>query len=124
MNQEELTIEEIHRDNRGFLRLIKFKGKEYLLSYTLKGASRGGYFFKRDRIYAVLNGSLLFREMNLQTQKEVEKTIKTGDHFTITPGNAHLFTALEDSFMIELTPDAEEKAEMIPYEPYRKLIKI
>jgi len=106
---------------RGFLKLLKFDDYEALISYTVKGKSRSGYYFKVDRIYIVLFGSFLYRERNMTNGIEVEKVIKTGDHFTVKPDNAHVFTALEDSYMIEFSPESKEKIEMIPYEPYRKI---
>ena len=118
-NSVELVV--IDADKRGFLRLLKFDNYEALISFTAKGKSRSGYYFKVDRTYAVLLGSFLFRERAMKMNAETEKTIKTGDHFTVKPDHAHVFTALEDSFMIEFTPNAKEKIEMIPYKPYRKI---
>lgn len=115
-----VKIEKISVDKRGVLQLVKFNNREALMSYTTKGKSRSGYYFKVDRVYVVLSGSFLFRERNMKTDEEKKKVIKTGNHFTVRPGRAHVFTALEDSYMIEFTPNATEKIEMIPYEPYRK----
>lgn len=112
---------EICSDKRGLLNLLNFGNYEALLSYTMKGKSRSGYYFKKDRIYVVLSGSFLLREKNMKTYVEIKKTVKTGDHFTITPSVAHMFTALENSYMIEFTPKAKKKAEMIPYKPYREV---
>jgi len=116
-----LELLKVHEDKRGLLDLLKFDNYEALISFTAKGKSRSGYYFKVDRIYAVLLGSFLFRERSMKTNVEIEKTVKTGDHFTVKPDHAHVFTALEDSFMIEFTPNAKEKIEMIPYKPYREI---
>lgn len=116
-----VKFEEISSDKRGFLKLLKLVDYEALVSYTVKGKSRSGYYFNVDRIYVVLSGSFLIRERNMNTGVETKKTIKTGEHFTVKPSNAHIFTALEDSYMIEFTPGAKEKIEMIPYEPYREI---
>jgi len=118
---ESTKFVELGTDKRGFLKLVKFDNYEALLSYTVKSKSRSGYYLKVDRVYIVLFGSFLYRERNMTNGIEVEKIIKTGDHFTVKPGNAHVFTALEDSYMMEFSPDAKEKIEMIPYEPYRRI---
>ena len=116
-----LELLKIHEDKRGLLELLKFDNHEAVVSFTTKGKSRSGYYFKVKRVYTVLLGSFLFRETNIKTNNEKKWVIKTGDHFSVKPGYAHMFTALEDSFMIEFTPNAKEKIEMIPYKPYRDI---
>lgn len=116
-----IKLVKINEDKRGILQLLKFNDYEALVSYTVKGKSRSGHYFKVDRVYIVVSGSFLFRERNMDTGIETEKIIKPGDYFTVKPGNAHVFTALEDSYMIEFTPNAKEKIEMIPYHPYREI---
>lgn len=116
-----LELAEVGEDKRGSLKLLKFGGHEALLSFTLKGKSRSGYFFKVDRVYIVLLGKFSYKEKNMKNGHETERIIETGDHFTVTPGNAHIFTAIEDSYMIEFTPDANGKIEMTPYKPYREI---
>lgn len=114
-------LDELSVDDRGYLKLLRFSDFEALLSHTVKGKSRSGYYFKVDRIYVVLSGSFLYRVRNMEDGAETEKIIKAGDYFTVKHSNAHVFTALEDSYMIEFTPNVKEKIEMIPYEPYRKI---
>ena len=115
------TLEEISVDRRGYLKLLRFGDYEALVSFTVKGNSRSGYSFKIDRVYIVLSGSFEYSEKNLNDGKETKKIIKTGDHFTVKPGNAHMFTALEESHMIEFTPGTKVKIGMIPYKPYREI---
>lgn len=120
-NSNLVEFKKICSDNRGILSLLKFGDYESLVSFTKGGKSRSGYYFKENRIYVILSGSFEFHEKNIETGEEEKKIIKTGDHFTVKPNIAHFFTALEDSFMIEFTPHAKEKVEMIPYKPYREI---
>jgi hypothetical protein len=121
MAKTDSMLEEVPADKRGYLKLLKFGEYEALLSYTLKGKSRSGYYFKVDRVYIVLSGSFEYMEKNIENGNETKKIIKTGDHFTVKPGDAHMFTALEDTYMIEFTPGVKGKIEMIPYKPYREI---
>lgn len=121
MNKTVFNLEGISNDKRGHLNLLRFSDYEALLSFTAKGKSRSGYYFKVERVYIVLSGSFQYTEKVMPNGKETKKIIKTGDHFTVMPGNAHIFTALQDSYMIEFTPNAKEKIEMIPYKPYREI---
>ena len=116
-----IKIEDICSDNRGSLSLLKFDEYESLVSFTKKGKSRSGYYFKEDRIYVVLFGSFLFRETNIKTSVEKKKKIMTGDHFIVKSKIAHIFTALEDSYMIEFSLKSKKKIEMIPYKSYREI---
>ncbi len=121
MANTDSKLEEISVDKRGYLKLLRFGDYEALVSLTVKGKSRSGYSFKVDRVYIVLSGSFEYSEKSLADGEEIKKTIRTGDHFTVKPGNAHMFTALEDTCMIEFTPGAKGKIEMIPYKPYREI---
>mgnify|MGYP001605181505 FL=1 len=121
MKPDDVKLVELNDDKRGFLKLMGFGDYEALVSFTVKDKSRSGYFFKVDRVYVVILGSFLYRVRNMKDGAETEKIIRAGDYFTVKPGNAHVFTALEDSYMIEFTPNVKEKIEMIPYEPYRKI---
>ena len=128
-------LKELKQDNRGEICLLRFGNSEpkleAFLSHTKTSVSRSGYYFKPNkiigdmppRIYLVLNGRFLYRNKDIKTGEETEKEIKTGDYIYLEPNHAHMFTALEDSDMIEFTPGSTEKEEMIPYPPYRELVE-
>lgn len=121
MAKTDSELEKISFDKRGYLKILRFGDYEALVSFTIKGKSRSGYYFKTDRVYIVLSGSFQYMERNMTDGKEIKRIIKAGDHFTVKPEYAHIFTALEDSYMIEFTPNAKGKIEMIPYKPYREI---
>jgi len=128
-------LKELKQDARGEICILRFGDSEpkleAFLSHTKSGVSRSGYYFKPNkiipgmppRVYLVLNGRFMYRKKNIKTGEETEKEIKTGDYLSIEPDHAHIFTALEDSDMIEFMPGSTEKEEMIPYPPYREIVE-
>ncbi|TAL48128.1 hypothetical protein EPN87_01305 [archaeon] len=128
---EHFELKELKQDTRGEICLLIFDKFEAFVSHTKKGVSRSGYYFKPNkdiagapsRIYVVLRGRFLYREKDMASGNEVEKEIKTGDHFSIMDNHAHMFTALEDTDMIEFTPGATGKIEMVPYQSYREIVE-
>lgn len=117
LENKEITMKKINGDNRGYLQLVEFGDKEFLVSFSFKGAPRGGYYHDVERWHLVLDGSFLFKEV--VDGKESERVIKTGDLVAVKPGIPHIFIALEDTLMIEFS---KEKCVMTKYESYRKIV--
>lgn len=115
-----LDVELIHQDKRGSLHSLKLKGKEILIVFSAKGAPRGGHYHRKNQQHIVLEGSFLYREIDARNpKKEIQKKLKAGDVVEVKAYRAHLFTALEESIMIEFKKD---KRKAIIYEPYRKSV--
>ncbi|MFH0711277.1 MAG: hypothetical protein V1944_01745 [Candidatus Aenigmatarchaeota archaeon] len=118
---KKFDIEFRHQDRRGKMYYFKFKGKNHLIIFSVKGAPRGGHYHRKDQTHIILSGSFFLRVINVKTKKvEVQKKIKSGDVVTIKAYRSHLFVALEDSLMIEYW---KGNYKSIDYPPERKIVK-
>jgi len=111
-----MELEKIHEDKRGSLHRILFKGKEFLLVFTKKGMLRGGDYHKSTQHDVVLMGSMEFRYK--KGALDQIKTLSAGEMIHFEPNVPHMFTAKEDTLIIEWLDGEFEKSY---YEPYRKL---
>jgi len=112
----------VNRDKRGEILTDKIEGISYWLSYTRKGFGRGGDIHEGWQYNVVLKGSFEVRLMTLEG--EDVRIYKAPVMVAIPPEIAHVFIALEDSYMMEwhdhkLPPFKEKRY----YEPYRRLCK-
>tara|TARA_B110000495_G_C22838186_1_gene488865 strand:- start:475 stop:849 length:375 start_codon:yes stop_codon:yes gene_type:complete len=96
--------------NKSFVRLVEIK----------KGYSRGGHYHKVNQLHIVISGSLEVKEINIKTKNETTRKIVEPTTMDIPKYHAHLFTALEDSLILEYS---KEEIESFEYEEYRKIIK-
>jgi len=113
-----MEIEKIHEDKRGSLHRILFEGKEFLLVFTKKGMLRGGDYHKSTQHDVVLSGSMEFRYKK-GTLEQI-KTLGVGEMIHFEPNVPHVFTAKEDTLIIEWLEGEFEKSY---YEPYRRLVE-
>lgn len=113
-----MEIEKIHEDKRGSLHRILFRGKEFLIVFTKKGMLRGGDYHKSTQHDVVLIGWMEFRYK--KDGQEQIKTLKAGEMIHFEPGVPHMFTAKEDTLILEWLDGEFEKSY---YEPYRKLVE-
>ncbi len=95
-------LEKIHEDKRGKIFLGKIGNKEFSIIYSVKGAPRGGHFHNKDQLHFIAHGKFAFREIDAKTQKETKKILRVGDCVNIKSRNPHLFTALQDSILVEV----------------------
>jgi len=113
-----MEIEKIHEDKRGSLHRILFKEKEFLIIFTKKGMLRGGDYHKSTQRDFVLTGCMEFRYKT--DGREHVKTLNAGEMIHFEPNVPHMFTAKEDTLIIEWLEGEFEKSY---YQPYRKLVE-
>ena len=113
-----MKVNKISQDERGQIYEISFGDKRFLMIETLADHSRGGDVHKHVRTHHMISGLMEVRL--IRDGKELVLTIKDGEKMIINPGEPHIFTALENSLMIETQegyPDSEY------YPPYRSLVR-
>jgi len=113
-----MKIEKIHEDQRGAIYRILFSGKEFLLVSTNKGYSRGGDFHESMQHDVVLSGKVNY--IVRQEGRDNVMTLKSGHIIHIEAGSPHMWTALEDSLIVEwLAGEFEKKY----FDMYRKIVE-
>jgi dTDP-4-dehydrorhamnose 3,5-epimerase-like enzyme len=74
-----------------------------------RGFSRGGHYHeKKEEVFYVVRGKIKAKMMDLDTHHEEERLFETGDRIRIEPRCAHLFYALEDTLVVEYSPQIFE----------------
>ena len=120
LQEGDFLFQKVKEDDRGIIWKIQYKNKDFWLSLTKKGKSRGGDIHSCFQYNAILTGSFVVRQ-KLKKEDKVSK-IDSPSLMIIPPEVPHVFTALEDSLMIEWhskkLPPYEEKRF---YEPYRRM---
>ena len=118
---DNIAFNKVHKDVRGEICSILFRGKAFELFEIVKGAMRGGHYHVSNAQLIVLTGQILYREMFPgNNESETQKILNSGDSIKIEAGKAHLVTAITDSLAIEFR---EGNYEVTDYLPYRKLVK-
>ncbi len=113
-----LKIEKVHEDERGSIHRILFKGKEFIILFTKKGYLRGGDYHKSKQHDVVLTGKMEFRYKT--NGRERTTTLGAGEMIHFEPNVPHIFSAKEDTLIVEWLDGKFEKAY---YQPYRRLIE-
>jgi len=70
-----------------------------------KGFSRGNHYHeKKEEIFYVVRGKIRALLVDMDTLQKEEDVFEKGDKIRIKPRCGHLFFALEDSFIVEYSP--------------------
>lgn len=113
-----MKLEKVHEDERGSIHRLLFKGKEFIILFTRKGYLRGGDYHKSKQHDVVLVGEMKFRyRIN---GKDYSKTLGAGEMTHFEPHVPHMFSAKEDTVIVEWLEGEFEKSY---YQPYRKLVE-
>ena len=106
----------ITRDVTGAKRWHEERGEFVQISYheeirhvalfeIKKGFSRGNhYHLKKEEIFYVHSGRIKARFVDLETQIREESVLEKGDRIRIKPLCGHIFNALEDTLVVEYSP--------------------
>lgn len=116
-----INVKKVHSDARGEIVVLEWNDREILVFTIRRGYGRGGDYHKSKNFIVVLAGKVECRfKYFLETTSEVVKTLESGDLISFGAGEPHMFTALEDSLMIEWLSGISEKT---IYPPYRKIVE-
>ena len=114
----ELTSQ--HEDARGKILFFSHGKMQINIVEVKKGFARGGHYHKYDQDHIMLSGTLEVRELDMKSNKETIKIVKSPSILQIPKMVAHLFIALEDTVFAETF---EERYEATNYPKYRKIIE-
>lgn len=113
-----LKLNQIHKDKRGKIYLLKGDLKEHreiTVFSTKKGFARGGCIHEfNGEINTVLEGKIRY---TIGTKKVL---LKKGQSIKIPKKTPHYFIALADSLVVEWGANPEEKIKK--YKPFREIV--
>jgi dTDP-4-dehydrorhamnose 3,5-epimerase-like enzyme len=74
-----------------------------------KGFTRGKHYHeKKEEVFYVIRGKLKGRFVDMDTAQEFEEFFERGDKIRIKPRCGHLFYGLEDTLVVEYSPQVYE----------------
>jgi len=80
-----------------------------------KGFSRGTHFHeKKEEIFYIFHGKIRATLMDMDTLQVEEQVLEKGDRIRIQPRCGHIFYALEDTVVVEYSPQVYD-----PEDSYR-----
>ena len=106
----------ITRDKTGAKRWVEERGEFVQVSYReeirhlalfeiKQGFSRGGHYHgRKEEIFYIASGKIEAKFLDLDTQEKAKRVLEKGDRLRIRPRCAHLFTAIEDTIIVEYSP--------------------
>jgi dTDP-4-dehydrorhamnose 3,5-epimerase-like enzyme len=75
-----------------------------------KGFSRGDHYHrKKEEIFYIFNGKLKALFMDMENLQKEERVLEKGDKIRIKPFCGHLFYGLEDTLVVEYSPQVYEE---------------
>jgi dTDP-4-dehydrorhamnose 3,5-epimerase-like enzyme len=80
-----------------------------------KGFSRANHYHERkEEVFYVVSGSLKALFLDIDSHDRDETTLEKGDKISIRPRCGHLFQGLEDSLIVEYSPQVYEEGDSYP----------
>jgi dTDP-4-dehydrorhamnose 3,5-epimerase-like enzyme len=77
-----------------------------------KGFSRGNHYHeKKEEIFYILDGRIRAIFLDMDTREKEEKVLEKGDKLRIKPRCGHIFNALEDTRVVEYSPQVFDPAD-------------
>ena len=74
-----------------------------------RGFSRGNHYHRRkEEIFYVIKGKLRAILMDMENLEKEERILEKGDKIRIRPKCGHVFYGLEDTFVVEYSPQVYE----------------
>lgn len=113
-----MTIERLPetRDIPGAKRWMEKRGEFVQIAYReemrhlavfeiRRGFSRGNHYHeKKEEIFYIFNGRVKVVAMDMDTLQKEEAVLEKGDKLRLKPRCGHVFTALDDTFVVEYSP--------------------
>lgn len=96
-----------------FVQIAYAEEMRHLAWFTIRaGFWRGMHYHeKKEEIFYVVSGKIRARFVDLSTKEEEEHILERGDKIRLQPGLWHIFHALEDSSVVEYSPQVYDKAD-------------
>jgi dTDP-4-dehydrorhamnose 3,5-epimerase-like enzyme len=77
-----------------------------------KGFSRGSHYHeKKEEVFYIFDGRLRANFMDMDTLQKKEIILEKGDRLRVTPRCGHIFVALQDTLIVEYSPQVFDPAD-------------
>ena len=99
-------------EERGeFVQIAYQEAMYHLAAFQInKGFSRGNHYHeKKEEIFYVFQGKIKALFLDMDTLQKEERILKKGDKIRVKPRCGHLFHGLEDTLVVEYSPQIYEK---------------
>jgi dTDP-4-dehydrorhamnose 3,5-epimerase-like enzyme len=99
-------------EERGeFVQIAYQEAMYHLAAFQInKGFTRGNHYHeKKEEIFYIFQGKIKAIFLDIDTLQKEEKILEKGDKIRVKPRCGHLFHGLEDTLVVEYSPQAYEK---------------
>jgi mannose-6-phosphate isomerase-like protein (cupin superfamily) len=116
-NTKEIPGPKRWEEERGeFVQVAYQETMRHLAVFEIKkGYSRGEHYHeKKEEIFYIFQGKIRASFIDMDTLQKEEKILEKGDRVRVQPRCGHLFYGLEDTLVIEYSPQVYEKEDTYP----------
>ncbi len=99
-------------EERGeFVQIAYQEGMYHLAAFEIReGFSRGNHYHeKKEEIFYVFRGKIKASFIDMDTLQKDERILEKGNKLRVNPRCGHLFYGLEDTLVIEYSPQVYDK---------------
>jgi dTDP-4-dehydrorhamnose 3,5-epimerase-like enzyme len=99
-------------EERGEFAQIAYQEAMYhLAAFQInKGFSRGNHYHeKKEEIFYIFQGKIRALFLDIDTVQKEERVLEKGDKIRVKPRCGHIFHGLEDTLVVEYSPQVYEK---------------
>jgi dTDP-4-dehydrorhamnose 3,5-epimerase-like enzyme len=111
-NTKEIPGAKRWEEERGeFVQVAYEEAMHHLAAFEIKkGRSRGNHYHeKKEEIFYVFQGKIKASFIDMDTLQKEEKILGKGNKIRVKPHCGHLFYGLEDTVVIEYSPQVYDK---------------
>ena len=111
-SRKELTGAKRWEEERGeFVQVAYQETMRHLAAFEIrKGFSRGSHYHKeKEEIFYVFQGKIKALFLDMDTLQKKERVLEEGDKIRVDPYCGHLFYGLEETVVIEYSPQVYDK---------------
>jgi len=111
-NTKEIQGTKRWKEERGeFIQIAYQEAMNHLVAFEIrKGFSRGDHYHERkEEIFYIFGGKIKASFIDIDTLSKEERILEKGDKIRVKPRCGHLFYGLEDTLVIEYSPQVYDK---------------
>jgi len=104
-------------EDRGeFVQVAYREEMRHLAAFEIKkGFSRGNHYHgKKEEVFYIFSGKIQAILMDMDTLQKEETILEKGDRMRLKPRCGHIFTALEDTLVVEYSPQVFDPGDTYP----------
>ena len=111
-NTKEIQGAKRWEEERGeFVQIAYQEGMYHLAAFEIrKGFSRGNHYHKKkEEVFYVFEGKIKASFIDMDSLEKEERILEKGDKIRVQPRCGHLFYGLENTLVIEYSPQVYDK---------------